>query len=436
MKHIPSVLAVLLFMSSATLSADDSLGSHIHSTKDFGELRGMTAEWANGTFNLIAAPVAPVQTALRRPDLSWAVVPAPKRGWDLASKAAVEAEITNHSSQTTEVLFWVVGDHGWDAVLDTAKLAPNETRLFSCDLRSVFPDKTPKIDPTQIKQVQFMLTGKVAQPITLEVRNLKATGTAPSWQLPPSRLDVPPVEDSAPAPGKRVRYRLAGDEKSDIYSILNLPEDWKSGVSYPVIVEFPGNIFFAPVCYSTGLPEQCVIGYGITKGKGAICVGLPFVVRSTGTIAEDGWGNPDDTAAYAIQMVDEVCAKFGGDRENIVLTGFSRGAIACGYIGLRNDRIAALWKGFHACQHYDGAEWNGATMTGALERATRFQGKAVFQTDNPQEKFQPVMDTMKTHVTWAQSGLGFHATAMFFDDRSSTRQLRDWFWELVGKTSP
>jgi len=131
-------------------------------------------------------------------------------------------------------------------------------------------------------------------------------------------------------------------------------------------------------------------------------------------------------------MVADVCTKFGGDRENVVLAGFSRGAIACGYIGLRNDRIAALWKGFHACQHYDGDGWNGATLPGAIERARRFRGKAVFQTDNSEETFRPVMDVMNTHVTWVQSGLGFHSTAMFLDDRPSTQQLREWFRQLVG----
>jgi hypothetical protein len=41
------------------------------------------------------------------------------------------------------------------------------------------------------------------------------------------------------------------------------------------------------------------------------------------------------------------------------------------------------------------------------------------------------MDVMKTSATWTQSGLGFHSTAMFLDDRPSTRQLREWFWQLV-----
>jgi hypothetical protein len=198
-----------------------------------------------------------------------------------------------------------------------------------------------------------------------------------------------------------------------------------------VIAEYPGNIFFIPGCYSTGLPDQCLIGHGMTKGRGSICVGLPFIDPAAGKIAEHGWGDPDATADHAIRMMEEVCANFGGDRANLVLTGFSRGALACGYIGLRNDRIAALWKGFHACQHYDGDGWNGATLEGALERAKRFRGRAVFQTDNSPVAFQAVMDAMKTEVTWANSRLGAHATSMFLDERESTRQLREWYLRLL-----
>lgn len=167
------------------------------------------------------------------------------------------------------------------------------------------------------------------------MRELTAQGDAPEWNRPPGRIDVPAVEDSAPAPGRRVRYRLPGDATTGIYSVLNLPEDWQPGKQYPVIVEYPGNIFFAPACYSTGLPDQCVIGYGMTKGKHAICLGMPFVDHTAGKLAENGWGNVGDTADYVMRTVAEVCEKFGGDRGNLVLTGFSRGAIACGYIGLR-----------------------------------------------------------------------------------------------------
>jgi hypothetical protein len=436
MKTILTLLVALLFTPLGSLYAEtaDLFTPHLHSTRELGELRDLQAEWNNGVLKL---------SATQAERLAWAVIPAPKNGWDLGQRSTVQAEITNTGAAPAGVMFWLVGDHGWSAVVDVATLAPHETRPFSCNLRATYPDGTPKLNPSDVKQVQVKLaepvllngkehlSPKITKPISIELSRLTASGSQSEWKRPPGRIDVPNVEDAPPAPNKRVRYRLPSDENSRIYGVLNLPEDWTPGKRYPVIVEYPGNIFFGSLCYSTGMPDQCVIGYGMTKGKGAICLGLPFIDRAAGEIAENGWGNADDTADYAMRMVAEVGAKFGGDRQNVVLTGFSRGAIACGYIGLRNDDIAALWKGFHACQHYDGANWNGSTMPGALERAARFQGKAVFQTDNPQAKFQPVMDVMKAQVTWTQSGLRFHSTAMFLDDRPSTQQLREWFWQLV-----
>jgi hypothetical protein len=175
-----------------------------------------------------------------------------------------------------------------------------------------------------------------------------------------------------------------------------------------------------------------VIAAGMTLGRGSIGLGLPFVDRHWGRIAENGWGNPDETVAYALAMLAQVRDDWGADPANTVLTGFSRGALACGYIGLRDDRIAAWWKGFHACQHYDGDGWNGATWEGAMARARRFRGRSVFQTDNSAERFQPLMDAMGVPATFVRSGLGAHATAMFLDDRASTRQLRAWYRDLIG----
>jgi hypothetical protein len=437
---------LLLVLASAVscLAAPppEPLTAHIRSAPDLVELRDLRAEWNEGTLRL---------STDKAERYAWAVLPAPESGWDLARRATVDAKFNNPGSHPVGVDFWVVGNHGWEAVVDSAVLAPFETRTFSCDLRKTFPDQTPKLNPGDIKSLQIILnepilpSGKtpgtpltqarlsprITKPLCVEVSEISARGEAPDWQRPAGRLDVPAVEDLAPAPGKRVRYRPSGDESTGIYSVLNLPQDWQPSKSYPVIVEYPGNIFLGPQCYSTGLPDQCVIGYGISKGQGAICLGLPFIDRAAGKIAENAWGNAEDTADYAVRMVEEVCTKYGGDTANIVLTGFSRGAIACGYIGLRNERIAALWKGFHACQHYDGGGWSGATMPGALERAARFRGKGVFQTDNPKEKYQPVIDAMGAEAVWADSGLGFHSTAMFLDERASTRALREWFWKLV-----
>lgn len=415
-----------LSIAGIALANEPELWSHLHSTADLGECRDLTPNWqqtADGSVLTLKASKAATRYA-------WAVIPPPPRGWDLGRHATVEAQVTNRGSQPLEMLLWVVGSHGWDAVPAAATLKPGDTRQLRCDLRETFPDGTPKLDPTRIKQVQIMLA-RAREGSNLELRALTATGSAPAWTRPPHRLEVPPVNDGPPSPGHRVRYRLAADQGTGIASILYLPGDWKPDAPWPVIVEYPGNIFFTPGCYSTGLPDKCVIGYGMTKGRGAIWLSLPFIDRQAGSIAEHGWGNPDDTAEYALRMVDEVCGKFSGDRRNVVLTGFSRGALACGFIGLRNERIAAWWKGFHACQHYDGDGWNGASMDGALERARRFHGQAVFQTDNSESFFRPVMAAMNTRVTFAQSGLGAHACAMFLDDRPSTQQLRQWFAELV-----
>ncbi|RFC44678.1 MAG: hypothetical protein DVB28_000942 [Verrucomicrobia bacterium] len=440
-----AVLLALLMQVQAEVPI--SLLAHFRSSSELGELRDIQAEWTDGVLKLSTAQ------AERQ---AWAVIPAPDAGWDLARSETVNAEIYNSGDEPIGVMFWVVGRHGWDAVLDMAAIAPHQTRSFSCDLRAAFPDGTPKINPGDVRHVQIMLAELIFRPqradekanpppqfgsritraVSVEVRKITAQGLAPEWKRPAGRIDVPDIESCAPAPGKRVRYRLLDDALTDIYSVLNLPEDWRPNQKYPVIVEYPGNVFYAAACYSTGLPDQCVIGYGMTKGKGAICLGMPFLDRVSGKLAENGWGNAADTADYVIRMVAEVCAKFGGDRDNVVLTGFSRGAIACGYIGLRDSSIAGLWKGFHACQHYDGDGWNGETLEGAIERASRFQGAGVFQTDNPEDKFRPVTDVMKTQVTWAHSGLGFHSTAMFLDDRPSTQQLRQWFWKIVEKQRP
>ena len=113
----------------------------------------------------------------------------------------------------------------------------------------------------------------------------------------------------------------------------------------------------------------------------------------------------------------------------------SRGSIACGYIGLRNDKISKLWKGIVGCQHYDGSNWRESNMEDAVQRAPRFSGKAIFQVDNSQEKYQQVVDATDPSVkwTWTRSALGYHATAMYLDDRPAMKQLRPWFRNLVEK---
>jgi hypothetical protein len=60
--------------------------------------------------------------------------------------------------------------------------------------------------------------------------------------------------------------------------VLRLSEDWRTEGSFPAII-LAGKILFLSDCYSTGQPEQCIIGHGMTRSRGAICLGLPFVDR-------------------------------------------------------------------------------------------------------------------------------------------------------------
>ncbi|MDF1658895.1 MAG: hypothetical protein P1U58_14865 [Verrucomicrobiales bacterium] len=365
-------------------------------------------------------------------DYAWVSFDHPDGQWDLSLISEITATIKNGSENETEVMLWVCAANGWSAVGGFGKLVPGEAREFNVNLHECYPDKTPKIDPQKVNRLQIMVR-RAAPDLDLDVSSIVLRGKRGEVNLPEGRVIVPEIEKGAPSPGRRVRYRLAGDENSGIYSVLYLPPSWEKGSQYPVIVEYPGNIFLNRKCYSTGLPDQCVIGYGMTKGKGVIILSLPFLDRTADRIIESGFGNIDDTTAYAKSAIEEVIEKFGGDRDNMVLTGFSRGSIACGFIGLRDDEIASYWKGIHGCQHYDGSSWRESKMEEAVERAKRFQGIAIFQTDNDRKKYAPLVATTDPSVewTWAKSGLGFHATAMFLDDRPSTVQLREWFRLLI-----
>jgi len=401
-----------------------TLWPHIQAASDLRDIRSGTVTWdSSGSGTLVFSARDGGQYA-------WATIPPAANGWDLARRSTVEAPVTNLGPTPVEVQVWTVASRGWESVADVATLAPGETRLFACPLRETFPDGTPKLDPGRVAGIRILLRKATAGTV-IRITGLAATGSAPAWTPPQGRIEVPPAEEGQPAAGRRVRHRLTPHKGTDITCLLHLPDDWKPGGRYPVILEYPGNVFYVKGCYSTGLPDQCGIGFGMARGRGAIWVSMPFIDRATGTIAENGWGDADETASFCEHVVDDVCARFGGDRRNLILTGFSRGAIACGFIGLRNDRIAPLWKGFHLCQHFDGDGWNGATLESAVERARRFRGSAVFHTDNPENAVRPVTDAMNVPTTFVQSGLGAHSIAMFLDDRDSTRQLRRWFEQLV-----
>jgi acetyl esterase/lipase len=185
----------------------------------------------------------------------------------------------------------------------------------------------------------------------------------PNITLLPNDLQPVAMSKGKPQAGKRVWEKLPAYEKWDIAHAIYLPADWKPGKKYPVIFEYPGNGNYSNKYgdKSDGTIEGCALGYGLTEGKGVIWVCLPFVDSKAKRHSIQWWGDAEETAKYCKLAVAHVCKTWGGDTDRLILAGFSRGAIACNYIGLRDDEIAKLWRGFFVHSHYDGVrKWNYA----------------------------------------------------------------------------
>ena len=203
-----------------------------------------------------------------------------------------------------------------------------------------------------------------------ELPNLRSVG---------SDLTVPALSAGPPAAGKRVKQTNPGQQGAELFHVLYLPTDWQPPTArsdkYPLIVEYPGNGGYqnalGDVC--TGKVEDCKLGYGLSGGTGFIWVCLPFVDAREQQHALNWWGDADATAAYCVQAVRRVCDEYGGDPSAVVLTGFSRGAIACNYIGLRNDQIAKLWCAMLPHSHYDGVRKWPYADSDAVSAAARLR---------------------------------------------------------------
>ena len=212
---------------------------------------------------------------------------------------------------------------------------------------------------------------------------LMTTSSLPDIRDIPADLVIPPLTDGPPAAGTRVKHFLLEYQGTQIYHVLYLPTDWHPGMRYPVIVEYAGNGGFTNkyTDLSTGRPENSQLGYGVSSGKGFIWLCLPFVDVNTKKIAVHWWGDVDATVAYCKKAVQMVCAEFGGDPASVILSGFSRGAIACGYIGLHDDEIAGLWRAFIPYSHYDGVRrwpYPGSDAPAAIARMQRLRSRPSF----------------------------------------------------------
>ena len=209
------------------------------------------------------------------------------------------------------------------------------------------------------------------------------TGELPDIRQVEPYLFPPSMTKDDPAPGRRVRQTAREYAETEVYHALYLPTDWQPGNTYPVIVDYAGNgpysNTYGDTC--TGRIEDCHLGYGISGGEGFIWICLPYISADHHRNQLQWWGDPEATVAYCKLSVRRICAEFGGDPNALLLAGFSRGAIACNYIGLRDDEIAALWQAFIVHSHYDGVQhWPHADSDrdSALERLQRLRGRPQF----------------------------------------------------------
>jgi thioredoxin-related protein len=164
----------------------------------------------------------------------------------------------------------------------------------------------------------------------------------------PADVRQPAVSDGEPAPGRLVLQQLPSFAGTEVRHAIWLPEDWTPDRRFPVIVEYLGN---------TQQVKDGLIGggMGISGGRGFIWVVLPFISVDGKTDAAMWWGDVAATVAYAKEAVPAICAAWSGDPGRVLLTGHSRGAIACNYIGLHDDGIAKLWRAMVPFSHYDDA---------------------------------------------------------------------------------
>lgn len=206
-----------------------------------------------------------------------------------------------------------------------------------------------------------------------------------------AELTLPPLAEGPPTAGRRSAVTPPEYAGTRVHHLVSLPDDWTpdwqaQGRRWPVIVEYTGN--FHPASGSTGEVEGAALGYGLSRGQ-AIWVVLPYVSADGRRNEITWWGDIAATVAYAKINVPRLCASFGGDPSQVLLCGFSRGAIAVSLIGLHDDEVASLWCGLWAHDHFDGArEWRGTAwgaplaryQTEATGRLRRLQGKPLLVT--------------------------------------------------------
>ena len=272
-----------------------------------------------------------------------------------------------------------------------------------------------------------------------------AAAELPDIRTVPADLAVPALSEGAPGPGQRVKRTAGAGPGARIYHVLYLPTDWKPGAKLPVLVELAGNGGYTNQFgdISTGRPEGSNLGYGLSAGRGFIWLCVPYLNAAGDDLALTWWGdkpahNPQPTLKYLRDTVRAVCRDFGGDEARVVLCGFSRGAIACNFLGLHDDATAPLWRGFFAYSHYDGVrQWPypGSDRAAALGRLQRLGKRPQFicgegtNAAETEKYLRPLLPDAQ--LTFAGTGFRNHNDAWVLRPSAARAQARQWLTTLT-----
>ena len=245
----------------------------------------------------------------------------------------------------------------------------------------------------------------------------------------------PAMTDGEAAPGKWVRQYADEYRGTRVFHALYLPTNWRPGGKYPVIVEYAPNQW-APARL-TGKVEDCRMGFYLAAGRDFIWVVMPYVdpVKKENVVL--WWGDEDATVKYCVANLRRICEQYGGDQNAVFITGFSRGAIACGYLGLRDETAADIWLAFLPHSHIDGGRF---TPKGARERLARTRGRATFVTcgskddgRNESPKGAAILRELKFPVVEREIAGLEHTDLWIEKDSPTRREMREWIAEVLRK---
>jgi hypothetical protein len=267
-------------------------------------------------------------------------------------------------------------------------------------------------------------------------------GSLPDISSVAADLNVPGLAEGPPSAGKRVRLGLFPDTPP---VILYLPTDWTPEKKFPVIIELAGNGNYKNQYgdTSSGMPEDSVLGYGLSGGKGFVWACVPFLNEAGDQTAITWWGDtpdyrPNSTVAFLKRAVPALCERFSGDTERVILCGFSRGAIATNAIGLHDDEIATLWRAFLCYSHYDGVDprwpFAGADSASARQRLARLKGRPqLICSESPLETTRLYLQStgVSGDFTFLETGFRNHSDAWTLRPSPARDTARQWLAELV-----